>query len=72
MTGILSHWFERARVMHDRRRAIDTLRGLSDHHLADIGIERGEIDTYVRLGYPWPVMMSEARYDFEASLQGCG
>ncbi len=72
MSQFLHHWIQRARIMHDRRRAIETLRGLSDHHLADIGLERGDIDTYVRLGYPWPVMTSGARYAFEASLQGCG
>lgn len=72
MNQSLYHWIERARIMHDRRRATETLRALSDHHLADIGLERGDIDTYVRLGYPWPVMTSGARYDFEASLQGCG
>ena len=72
MRQFLLHWIERARIMHDRRHAIETLRALSDHHLADIGLERGDIDTYVRLGYPWPVMTSAPRYAFEASLQGCG
>ena len=72
MGGFLFDWFGRARIMVDRRRAIETLRALSDHHLADIGLERGDIDTYVRLGYPWPVRMPEARHEFEASLQGCG
>ena len=72
MNGVLLHWIERVRIMHDRRRAIETLRALSDHHLADIGIERGDIDTYVRLGYPWPVLSSGAQYGFQASLQGCG
>ena len=72
MSRFLFHWIERARIMRDRRRSIETLRALSDHHLADIGLERGDIDTYVRLGYPWPVMTSGVRYDVEASLQGCG
>ncbi len=72
MSEVLFHWIERVRIMQDRRRAIETLSALSDHHLADIGIERGDIDTYVRLGYPWPVLSSEARYNVQASLQGCG
>ncbi len=72
MAGFLSSWFELARIMVDQRRAIETLRALSDHHLADIGLERGDIDTYVRLGYPWPTRMPKARHDYEALLQGCG
>ena len=72
MSRFLSHWIERVRIMQDRRRASEVLRALSDHHLADIGVERGDIDTHVRLGYPWPTMTSEVRYDVEASLQSCG
>ena len=72
MTEFIIHWIECVRIARSRRRALETLSALSDHHLADIGIERGDIDTYLRLGYPSPVMTSKTRYDFRTSLQGCG
>ena len=72
MADYLTHWIECVRVARNRRRAFATLSGLSDHHLADIGIERGDIDTYLRVGYPWPVITPKIRYDVQASLQGCG
>jgi len=68
-----SFWFENFRTARDRRRALASLRLLSDHHLADIGLERGEIDAYVRLGYPWPVPAAIIPAPvFAPTLQGCG
>ena len=72
MTEFLIHWIACLRIARRRRRGFETLSALSDHHLADIGIERDDIDTYLRVGYPWPVMTSKPRYVRQASLQGCG
>lgn len=72
MADFFMHWIECVRVARNRRRVLEAMSGLSDHHLADIGLERGDIDTYLRVGYPWPVFSSKTRYDFQASLQGCG
>jgi uncharacterized protein YjiS (DUF1127 family) len=37
---------------HRRRRAIETLHRLNDHHLKDIGISRDQIEDAVRSGRP--------------------
>ncbi len=66
-------WFDIFRIARNRRRSLASLRMLSDHHLADIGLERGEIDAYVRLGYPWPVPAAIIPAPvFVPTLQGCG
>ena len=60
MAGFLSSWFELARIMVDQRRAIETLRALSDHHLADIGLERGRHRHLRETRLPWPTRMPKA------------
>jgi len=64
-------WFDIFRA-RNRRRSLASLRILSDHHLADIGLERREIDAYVRLGFPWPVPAATPTPLFAPTLQGCG
>lgn len=73
MSRTLSVWFDIFRIARNRRRALASLRMLSDHHLADIGLERSDLDGYVRLGYPWPVptVIIPAPV-FAPTLQGCG
>ncbi len=73
MGRTLSVWFDIFRTARRRRRALASLRMLSDHHLADIGLERGDIDAYVRLGFPWPVPAATIPAPgFAPTLQGCG
>ncbi len=72
MDGTLSYWFDIFRTARDRRRALASLRALSDHHLADIGLERGDIERYVRLSSPWPVPAAIPAPVFAPTLQGCG
>lgn len=40
LSARLANWFRRGR-------AIDTLNGLSDRHLRDIGVARGDIETVI-------------------------
>ena len=72
MTDGLFHWFERIRILHDRRRTREALLALSDHHLADIGIERGTVDRYARIAHPWPLRSPSYGPGLSTSLQGCG
>ncbi len=61
-----------AGVASARRRVSAQLGALSDRHLADIGLERWDIPSYVRSGWPWPTAPSRPQPHYRPSLRGCG
>ena len=72
MADCLSFGFTVIRTVRDRRLVRDSLRRLSDRHLADMGLERGDIDAYVALNCRYPAAPRASRKTFVPTLQGCG
>ena len=72
MSSPWAQWAANLRIANDRRRALEVLSKLSDLQLLDIGLERGDIDAYVRQGLPWQGRETYTVRPASASLQGCG
>ena len=72
MWAILTFLGEAAVTAVARRRAAAALDALNDRHLADIGLDRCDIDVFVRRNWPWPGLPAGQRPLHRPSLQGCG
>ena len=72
MVSLFAQWGANLRIAYDRHRAAEVLSKLSDLQLLDIGLERADIEAYVRHGLPWQGRETYAVRPVGASLQGCG
>ena len=72
MLDLLAHGSALVRRLHERRRAIATLRQLGDRHLRDIGLEREMIVAYVAAHLPLPSFEPRSAKAVIHAPQGCG
>lgn len=72
MFALLTHWLARARVAHDRHRALESLLRLSDAQLRDVGLEPGTIGDHLRDRFPMQQLEIRPVAQMSPSLLGCG